>query len=112
MATMQDLDKAPNQRKQTLSPLMRLKQTTTTGEKVNVCPFGCTADDIDEHGYCCHLVGFTNDGRTMEPMKLNEQGKRFVHGAKKEPVLASDQLVQITVSSRVYRKDVEKKKTA
>jgi len=28
----------------------------------NLCPFGCSASDHDDKGYCCHLEGFT-DGR-------------------------------------------------
>jgi hypothetical protein len=30
------------------------------GAKVNYCPFGCGADDLDDYGHCRHLVGFTD----------------------------------------------------
>lgn len=90
-------------RRASLSPLMVAKGKASTGEKVNFCPFGCEQDDIDEHGYCRHLVGFTNDGKQMEPMIHDDQGRKVVQGAKKEPVLKTDKLIQITVSQRVYR---------
>lgn len=113
----------PQQRKANLSPLMLAKQGAVSGEKVNFCPYGCTDEEIDENGYCRHLIGFTTDGKNMEPMRYNERGLRQVivkyvprdgqpgKDAKAvpvlEPVLKTDQLVQITVSSRVYR-DVDK----
>ena len=121
-------------RKDNLSDLMRAKSRTTNGEKVNACPFGCTFTQLDENGYCHHLIGFTNDGVNYEPMK-KVAGRRVVQVATKEvgeeidpedgtavkilqPVLekiqAWDKLVQITVSSRVYRekKLVPKTKSA
>jgi hypothetical protein len=94
---------APQDRRQNLTPLMRAKAAATTGEKVNFCPFGCTMEDLDDHGYCRHLVGFTNDGKTMEPTSINDMGRQITLGAVKQPVVKGDQLVPITVSSRVYR---------
>lgn len=32
----------------------------------NYCPFGCALVQLDERGYCCHLVGFTGLGKKME----------------------------------------------
>ncbi len=98
----------PQDRRQVLTPLMQAKAKATTGEKVNFCPHGCTLEDLDDHGYCRHLVGFTNDGKTMEPYVENAMGKKVTLGHTKQPVHKSDHLVPITVSSRVYR-DVDAK---
>lgn len=35
----------------------------------NYCPFGCQGADLDDFGYCHHLVGFTNDRKTCEPQE-------------------------------------------
>lgn len=47
----------------------------------NHCPFGCTEADLDSHGYCDHLIGFTNDGITFEPLgnqkKWNREDKEW-----------------------------------
>jgi len=95
------------------------------------CPFGCTKDDADEYGYCPHLVGFTNDGKTYEPIeqqysRFGEVTGRFVNGGKKganaKKILGTDVLVnpekivkdregahvsKSWVSARVYRRNVE-----
>ena len=34
----------------------------------NYCPFGCQGTELDDFGYCHHLLGFTNDKKTMEPV--------------------------------------------
>lgn len=86
-----------------LSPLMAAK-TAAKGETVCVCPYGCTLEDCDDNGYCDHLVGFTTDGKTMEPMVKDVKGRRVVDGAHPEPLAKGDEKMQITVSSRVYRK--------
>ncbi len=97
-------------RKNPLSKLMKAKAESTNGEKVNACPFGCTIEDLDDNGYCHHLVGFTNDGKAMEPMVVDEKTqKRVVRVPLKDgkpilaPVLKGDHLEPISVSSRVYR---------
>jgi hypothetical protein len=66
------------------------------------CPFGCRMDDegVDQNGYCRHLVGFTNDGKTMEPLVKHRFHQS--HGAP-QPVRKDDVLVRVTVSYRVYR---------
>lgn len=95
------------------SPLMKAQSRVGDGEKVNACPFGCEPESLDEMGYCKHLVGFTNDtekevraGKArMEPMGVDHLGRRKVFGDKTEPVVKGDVLVQITCSSRVYRKE-------
>lgn len=91
-----------------MSPLMAAKAQNRTGEKVNFCPFGCEDADLDDHGYCKHLVGFTNDQKTYEPMRESKNadgsaGPRKVYGSESKQVLKTDQLVQITTSYRVYR---------
>lgn len=115
------------------SDLMKAKAKTLNGEKVNACPFGCTVAQLDENGYCHHLVGFTNDGKTYEPMR-KVGDRRVVQVTTKEvreeidpedgtpvkimepvPELVQngDVLVPITVSSRVYReRKIVSKKTA
>ncbi len=34
----------------------------------NYCPFGCSLEDLNDRGYCNHLIGFTNDRKVMEPL--------------------------------------------
>jgi len=79
------------------------------GEKINFCPHGCPDDDLDENGYCRHLVGFTNEprlGGTYEPMVVNDKGRRVVMGQSPQKIQKGDQFVQITVSYRVYRGEI------
>lgn len=63
--------------------------------KVNACPFGCTLPQLDDNGYCRHLIGFTSDLKTYEPLvretKINAAtgekfftGRRIVRPATKE----------------------------
>ncbi len=105
--------KPANERLDQRSPLMKAKEADRTGEGVNFCPFGCEQDDMDDHGYCDHLIGFSNDGKTYEPMVKDERGHRVVRGGRPAPVQRTDKLVQITTSSRVYRDTKEEKlKTA
>jgi hypothetical protein len=33
----------------------------------NLCPFGCTNEELNDIGHCTHLVGFTTNGKTLEP---------------------------------------------
>lgn len=96
---------APDRRKDTRSDLMIAQAAATTGEKVNFCPFGCEDEEIDSNGYCDHLIGFTNDGKTFEPMVMDERtGRRIVRVPKELPLVQrGDKLVRISTSSRVYR---------
>lgn len=78
----------------------------------NHCPYGCQHSDLDERGYCVHLVGFTNDRKIYEPIVHVKRvprengipvpgaepeltGEVQVLGGKKhiQPVLSSDKLV-------------------
>lgn len=102
---------------------------------VNYCPCGCTLEDLDEHGYCDHLVGFTNDKkkyealireRDLEDKELTGRVKVVSgnKGAKRKPIEEGDILVNPTfeildngawhtahrwVSYRVYRAKKENK---
>lgn len=106
------------------------------GEVVNHCPFGCQGvasedapGDLDERGYCRHLVGFTNDGKKYEPLVRNVGGQvdkcQVLGGARRCQIQPGDQLVNPTeeiinkgirstkrcwVSSRVYRPEPDAEK--
>lgn len=92
----------PQQRAANMSELMRAKGKASLGEKVNFCPFGCTVEDLDDHGYCDHLVGVTEDGKTMEQMVTDERGRRRTLGTLPAPVPKGAKLVRITTCARVY----------
>jgi len=122
----------PGQRKDMRSELLKAQARAGAGEKVNFCPFGCEDEQLDEHGYCRHLIGFTNDKKNFEPMVRVKRGRKVVRVRKEgtgefvrdmeeddegnpvmveeeimkpvlEPVLSTDKLVQISISYRVYR---------
>ncbi len=106
-----------------LSPLMYAKGKAKSGRAVNACPFGCAERQLDQLGYCRHLVGFTNphDERYYAPQQMGKGGKRIVKPRLEvdedlscdgeepilkmvwEPVQEGDLLVKITSCSRVYR---------
>lgn len=93
-----------------LSPLMKAKKKASEGEKVNFCPFGCQEEDLDDHGYCNHLAGFTlpDDQKTYEPMVMDPQKeKRVVDGRRKLPVPKNAKLERITTCYRVYLPEVK-----
>lgn len=84
------------------SPLMKRKARLLSGHVANVCPFGCENQHLDDNGYCFHLVGFTNDKKTLEPL-VTIKGRRVNDSRKKELVRKTDKLMRITTSYRVYR---------
>lgn len=106
-----------------LSPLMYAKARTKSGHKVNACPFGCTMQQLDQNGYCRHLVGFTVPGddkyyypqvrtgggrrivkpRTVVDEELSCDGEEPIMKTVAEPVKDGDLLVLITSCHRVYR---------
>ncbi len=121
----------PGQRKSPLSDLMQQKAKALTGQKVNVCPFGCVMKELDEHGYCRHLVGFCElipgvpqERLLMEPMIMDNKGRRIVQCRQVknpaapdgdtipelDPVLPTDSLVRISTCARVYRRIEESPK--
>lgn len=95
----------PNKRKDPLSPLMQAKQAANQGDVVNFCPFGCDDGMLDDTGYCHHLVGFTEDGRTMEPRVRRKEDGRIITTGKKVPLNRGDIKVKVTTCARVYRRD-------
>lgn len=94
-----------------------------------VCPWNCEEQRRDQHGYCQHLVGFTNDRETYEPVaplyRRDREGVPFDTGWKrvggaKLPCAPGDvfvnperpqivdglaRMAKAWVSDRVYRKD-------
>jgi hypothetical protein len=52
-----------------------LKIQEVEGANANVCPFGCPDDELDENGYCFHLVGFSPDGRKLELNQVDADGR-------------------------------------
>lgn len=123
----------------------RINRLRSQGFKpTGICPFHCDEHEMDEHGYCRHLVGFTNatdreiqEGKgLMEPMKrrrgryvvqvpreryrtdeVEEEEERDAEGnlhtievpvweegpPQLEPILATDQVIRLTATARVYR---------
>jgi hypothetical protein len=69
----------------------------------NHCPFGCTGTDLDENGYCHHLVGYAVPGaRTMEEqvpdISYDRRGIPYLNGKyrignKNVPILPTDKRV-------------------
>lgn len=51
----------------------------------NHCPCGCEAADLDEHGYCRHLVGFSSNGKTFEAQIRGARGLRQVDATMFDP---------------------------
>ena len=96
------------------SEFMRKKvELEPKGIRINRCPFGCTVDQLDDHGYCDHLVGFTHEalgakpGGKMEvclpPDPGDRRARRRVCGDTIERIKAGDVLDRITNNYRVYR---------
>jgi hypothetical protein len=52
-----------------------LKAQAEDGPGTNFCPFGCNDDELDEQGYCFHLIGFSPDGRKLERNEVGEDGR-------------------------------------
>lgn len=82
------------------------------GRTPNACPFGCKAADLDTHGYCNHLIGWTipGDERHFNPRKKRESNNvhshEYVDGSDLRDTLPTDVLEKGTVSCRVYRNTV------
>lgn len=69
----------------------------------NFCPFGCEAHQLDDNGYCHHLIGFTDGGRFFEPRKpTDHMGITTLGGKHKLPMRKGFVRVPISVSARVY----------
>lgn len=82
------------------------------GRVVNACPYGCQDEELDQSGYCHHLIGFTLRGndRMFHPIKHrpNRDGTPsefvFSDGSDPQYVLPTDHLEPGSGSARVYRK--------
>lgn len=97
----------PQMRSANYSPLMRALSRKSLGEIVNFCPFGCSNDNLDELGFCGHLVGFYNGGQTYEPRipqktKAGRVMRIITDGSKRCPMKQGYRLVKITTTARVY----------
>lgn len=81
-----------------------------TGHTANLCPFGCTSQELDDFGYCRHLIGFTQPQNpkqfeTFMPPDKEDGMRRRVDGKQIRPVKPGDVVVPISsaAGSRVYR---------
>jgi len=93
----------------------------------NYCPLGCVAEELDEYGYCHHLVGFTADRKTLEPIAplyrtMNDgtpfntgfktvtgsqpcqEGDLFINPERPQVVHGITHMAKAWVSDRVYRR--------
>ena len=91
-------------RKDTRSDLMKAVTASSMSrdEPPNFCPYGCEAHELDDNGYCQHLIGFTNGGDFYEPRAINAHGREFVSGVAKKPMKKGFFRERITTSARVY----------
>lgn len=117
----------PLNRRDGRSKFFKLQSSLMPGNVVNACPFGCGDDQLDEKGFCYHMVGFCNSDRDGKPLREyeplcrmrmqspNQPGKivdrgntLMVLGGKehRQPLQKGDVLVRITNSFRVYRKSM------
>lgn len=46
----------------------------------NLCPFGCTNEELNDIGHCKHLIGFTSNGKTFEPQIKRKRPAREADG--------------------------------
>lgn len=98
----------PQQRQANHSPLMRALTRKSQGEVANFCPFGCEDHELDENGWCGHLVGFYNGGNTYEPRIRRKADRRIiVSGKARLPMQKGFKLVRITTTARVYSPTVQ-----
>jgi hypothetical protein len=52
-----------------------VKAQAEEGQTVNFCPFGCYDDELDEQGYCYHLIGFSPNGKALERNQVGPDGR-------------------------------------
>lgn len=95
------------------SPLMAaLTNNIFAKSVVNFCPFGCSDEMLDDHGYCGHLIGFYNGGQSFEPRVVRKKDKRIVvDGSKRQPMKQGYRLIRITTTARVYAPTLVKELT-
>ena len=88
------------------------------GGVINTCPYGCADHELDDRGFCKHMVGHTHPcGEDERPTIFSLlKHDRTLDGTIKydvlvndgndlQKVLPTDHLVQISVSCLVYRKN-------
>lgn len=46
------------------------RELTAAGSLINLCPFGCEDYELDERGYCHHLIGFAIDENAKEGSEM------------------------------------------
>lgn len=93
----------PGMRRANHSRLMEALKNKGSGTVVNFCPFGCEDHQLDENGWCAHLIGFYNGGNTYEPRIRRKSDKRIiVSGKARLPMEKGFVLVRITTTARVY----------
>lgn len=89
--------------------------------RVNACQFGCKEKDLDENGFCRHLVGFSPDGRNFEPMVKETRvdritGLKVLTGRRitKPRMVQVDEIVEydaergVGIKMPVYKPEMEK----
>lgn len=59
---------------------MPVNNTSKHFDARNHCPFGCEKHQLEMHGYCAHLVGFTNRGKNLEELWFDDRGHAHVGG--------------------------------
>lgn len=75
----------------------------------NLCPFGCADTQLDDHGYCHHLVGFTDgtkDGDSTIFERTRKVGGRWVTGEMDEEKLEDGSVQEYSVWRKLLPTDV------
>lgn len=72
----------------------------------NLCPFGCADTQLNEHGYCHHLIGWTQDRKTYERRAVRRNGLEITHFRE---LVTKDMVIVETPrnSDRVYHEEPE-----
>lgn len=90
-----------------LTPLMAAK-AASKGDVVNFCPYGCEDHQLDENGYCGHLIGFVNAGQKYYEPRVNDAtGQVGAFGSNKKPMEKKFHVVWGTTTGRVYSRKLD-----
>ncbi len=105
----------------------RLAEADDQANLVFACPYGCAAGQVDDHGLCDHMIGFTNarllDGEVKNPpegavVEVLETDRDLLQRRKfskrKDVLKPGDYLVRVNgTTRRVYRQpEVKDEKAA
>ena len=52
----------------------------TITKRGNLCPFGCTTEQLDNHGLCVHFEGVTDGRKDPATQRVLYERSRKVHG--------------------------------